>query len=304
MIIDLVDSIEYARTNCFVHQLTCALNSDERVRTVALGDLQNYPRPEGVICRLKQRTLHRVMRDLAPVLGGVPINIFDQDPWQAYMDDSPYKGVYEQAIVCLNVRTFALTSPRWVDILREKGLPTCLARMWMLPEYCTSVPPFLDRTVDVGFIGSLHPYRKTAFDRLSDLDVNVNVMAGNALPYDQYLKALSNVRIYVRTEDSPIVVDGQPLNLRDGLWGRDIEIAARGCFSIRNSGAGSEAYLDGINTVFIYDSIEQVPRLIRDIETMDPTYRQNLLDASVDCIRQSNGWHQTAATLTDFRSPG
>ncbi len=302
MIIDLVDSIEYASTNCFAHQLSHSLGKIPNLKTVALADLKNHPKPEGVVCRLKQRTLHRAVNELRDVLGDTPINVFDQDPWQAYMDDSPYKGVYETAAARLNVRTFALTTNWWVDFLQKRGLPSTFVRMWVLPEYCSSEPTYEDRQINLGFIGGVHPHRRALFDRLEDLGTQVNVMGGNSLPYDRYMQSLSNIRIYIHSEDSPIVVDGQAMSLRDGFWARDVEVASRGCWSIRNRGEQSTTYLNQIKTVRLYDDIDQAPAIIADIQNMDPVLRQNQLSQSVEYIRQSNRWQETAAALTTFRS--
>lgn len=300
MIIDLVDSIEYASTNCFAHQLSRALKKQPNVVMVALSELKNYPRPEAVICRLKQRTLHRVMDQLQVALGDTPINVFDQDPWQAFMDNSPYKGVYDRAVQHLNVSTFALTTRWWVEFLRGRGLPSTFTRMWVLPEYCAPEPGYDARQIDVGFIGGVHPHRKALFDRLCDLNVHVHVVGGNSLPYNQYMQSLSNIRIYVHNEDSPIVVDGLAMSLRDGFWARDVEVASRGCFAIRNRGKDHETYLDGIESVFLYDDPSDVPNLIETIKSMKPTYRQTILNGSVDHIRQADKWQETAISLCQF----
>lgn len=300
MIIDLVDTIEYATTNCFAHQLTRALQKQPRVVTVQLSELHNYPRPEAVICRLKQRTLHRTVDQLRELLKDTPVNVFDQDPWQAFMDDSPYKGAYEKAAQRLNVRTFALTTRWWTEFLQQRGLPSTFVRMWVLPEYCSSQPTYADRAINAGFIGGLHPHRKQLFDQLEELGTQVNVMGGNSLPYERYMQALSNIRVYVHSEDSPIVVDGKAMSLRDGFWARDVEVASRGCFAIRNRGKEHETYLEGIESVFLYDEPDDVPKLISDIETMDPNLRQDILDRSVEYIRQSDRWQETANVLTNF----
>lgn len=297
MIIDLVDSIEYTTTNCFAHQLHRCMHEIPGVKTVALADIASHPRPDAIVCRLKQRTLHRVINQLQEWCGDTPMTIFDQDPWQAYMDDSPYKGVYQRAAAKLNIKAIAVTTRHWAERISYDKLPGLFTSMWVLPEYCESGLPFEDRAIQVGFIGSLHPYRRKLFDKLENMDVSVNVMGGSALPYDEYLRALSNIRVFIHSEDSPIVIDGQHANLKDALWIKDVEAAARGCFTIRNSGEDSESYYDGIETVRLYDDPKEIPGLLRDIERMDPQERQATVDRSVEFIRRSNKWHETASTL-------
>ena len=297
-VIHLVDTLEYTQANCFQRQLAQVLARDPSVRTVALGSLVHTGEP--IACCLKQRTLHANLDHIAEIVGQTPINIYDQDPWEAVRDGSPYKGVYERACAALNVRSICVTSHWWSQFLVSRGLPARFVRMWMLPELCVSRPTYLDRLTHLGFVGGLHPYRKELFDRMVKLGCPVAVTAGNGLSHDRYLQQVSGIRIYVRAEDAPVIVDGEELNLRDGLWGRDIEVAARGCFSIRNRGLGSQSYLDGIDTVFQCDSPGEVVETIRAIERTDPVARQELIDRAVERIRTADGWQETATALTTF----
>lgn len=304
-IIDLVDSIEYTMSNCFGHQLHAALHAAApEIVTVPLVDIEQTPRPDFVICRLKQRTVFREVERLQKWLHRTPIVIFDQDPWQAYMDDSPFKGTYELACSKLNVKTIAVTTELWADFLRTRGLPSKFVNMWVTPSYCDSGPSYEDRSITAGFIGSVHPYRKALFDRLDDLGTQVNVQAGNTLGYDRYLKALQNIRIFVHSEDGPLVVDGTTMNLKDGLWIKDVEAASQGCFSIRNLGAGYMSYLkdlpldsSGHCLVRTYEDPDEVPAIIESIQKMDSIERQTLIETSVEYIRKVNMWHETAKIL-------
>lgn len=298
-VIDLVDSVEYATTNCFVHQLTNHITRIPGVETVELGALGRQPKPDAIVCRLKQRTLHRVLPELSAYAGKIPVVVFDQDPWHAFMDNSPYKGVYQRALEHLNVKAFAVTTQSWVDLIKQRGMPAIFASMWIEPEYCEIGPGYTDRSIRVGFVGSVHSYRQRLFDRLDDLEVQVNVQSGNTLPYRDYLRALHNIRVYIHSEDAPLLVDGQEMNLKDGLWMRDVEVAARGCFSIRNKGVGSETYWQGIETVMTYDDPDQVPELLNAIEKMDAWERQATINRSVEYIRRSNRWQETARRLVE-----
>lgn len=296
-LIDLVDSIEYTTTNCFTHQLHAALHAvDPTIQTVALNDIENHPRPDRVICRLKQRTLCRYIDRLRRWLGDTPIVIFDQDPWEAFRVGSPYRGAYLTIARYLNVQTFAVTTKWWADYVAHLGLPSMFVRMWVLPEYCSSTPPHIDRLVPVGFVGSLHSYRRELFKRLEQLGTNVIVQAGG-LGYADYLKALSRLQVFVHSEDSSVELPNRQANLSAGLWIKDIEAAARGCFSIRNRGSDSETYLDGVGTVLLYDDPTEVPGLLNRIQKMDPGERQSLIDGTVEYIKKANRWLETASAL-------
>ena len=299
-ILQLVDTIEYIDSNCFQHQLLKGLRGVAEVETCALSaleralDMGNRP---VVIC-LKQRTLARSLDMLEAHLGSTPVVIYDQDPWQAYIDDPTYvgRGVYEQAVRKLNVKSICVTTKWWADFLTNKGLPATFVKMWMLPEYCNAQPTYEDRSIPVGFVGSVHPHRQKLFDDLEDLGVPVNVQKGG-LSYSNYLKELSNIRVFIHSEDSPITCEGQELNLKDSLWIKDIEAAARGCFTIRNVGVGADTYYEGCKTTFLYEDPKQVPAILETIQKMDPQLRQSLINDTVGHIWGSNKWEETARTL-------
>lgn len=307
-IIDLVDSLEYTQSNCFAHQLYHALHQlKHNVITVPLNNLQRVTNADLVICRLKQRTLFRCIDTLYQHIGLTPIVVFDQDPWHAYMDNSAYKGTYDLAASKLNIKTFALTTELWANFVNEKGLlPSTFAKMWVLPEYCDMGPTYDARSVNLGFIGTVHSYRKTFFDQLEEMGELVNVQSGNVLNYQNYLKALQNIRIFIHSEDAPLQVNGATMNLRDGLWIKDIEAASQGCFSIRNVGEGYMSYMSDLPTddtgnrvVQTYTHPNEVPRLIDGIKKMDPVKRQNLITQTVEYIKMANKWQETAELLSN-----
>jgi len=297
-IVDLVDSLEYTTTNCFAHQLHAALHeADPTVQTIALGDIENHPRPDRVVCRLKQRTLSRCVERLRGWAGDAPVVVYDQDPWEAFRDGSPFKGTYQLAASRLNVVTFAVTAEWWAGLVASQGLPSTFVRMWIRPSYVRRGPSYLDRPIEVGFVGSVHPYRKRLFDQLERAGHRVTVLAGNSLPYPQYMAALSRIRAFVYCEDAPVVIDGREANLSDGLWGKAVEAASQGCFTVRNLGSGSEPYCSGLETVRLYRSPDEVPELLQAITCMAPQERQATIDRTVEFIREANVWHETALGL-------
>jgi hypothetical protein len=306
-ILHLVDSVPYIEGNCFQHQLLKALRQQDQVQveTCALATLNQAvnvgDRP--VICCLKQRTLAASFDALEKHLCRVPVIIYDQDPWEAFRDGSPYKGTYERAMERLNVKAFAVTTQLWADFLFHRKIPAQFVRMWVQPEYCDRGPSYEDRPIHTGFVGTRHSYRQQLFDALDDLGVQVNAQAGG-LPYPTFLSQLGSFRVYVHAEDSPVIVDGNEMNLRDALWIKDIEAMARGCFCVRNFGTGHTSYTqnlprgsDGKRLLRLYKHPSDVPKLLEDIEKMDPLERQSLIDKTVDAIRDQAVWQETARTL-------
>lgn len=298
MIIHLIDSVEYVASNCFQHQLSFEL-SQKNVMMLTISELMTKGLPKNchkIISTLKQRTLFKRLFDVKKIVTNIPIVIYDQDPWESYKDDSPYKGAYDFFVKELNVEAICVTTKWWADFISSRGIPGKFVRMWMLPVYCDSSPCFDDRQVSCSFIGTLHPHRKLLFDQLRELNVNVQIQKGG-LTYNDYLHKLSSIEVFIHSEDSKLSVDNEIVNLDSGLWIKDIEAAARGCFSIRNRGSQSETYIEGIDSIILYDNSKEIPVILESIQKMDPYLRQHLLDSGVQLIREADKWKETVNTL-------
>lgn len=299
-IVDLVDDTLYAKTNCYVHQLTEALDKTSQVERLSLQTVFNTPKPDAVISRLKQRTVHRIFPQLKTWLGDTPVVFFDQDPWHALEDDSPYRGVYD-SLKILNLKGIAVTTQHFAGLLNERGLPGEFVKMGMLPQYCVAGPSFDDRPLKVAFIGTLHPRRKRLVEELQRLRINVEVKP-NSLGYADFLRALHDVSIFVHNEDTPIIIDGKHENMGKGMWIKDVEAAARGCYSIRNFEQGYTSYCEGIPTIKLYHDPVDAAGMIRTIQALDPQQRLHEITNSVQKIREQNDWHQTAKRLIELAS--
>lgn len=298
-ILHIVDSYDYAKKNCFQHQLLNTLSSIQYVETKQLNEVlgHNLSRKyDLVVSCLKQRTLKAMSPQLQMSLADTPVVVYDQDPWESFRDVSLNRSAYNIIINHLNVKTFAVTTKWWSDFIRNQGMPSIFVKMWVLPEYCQSEPLFTDRSITTGFIGTVHPHRKKLFDELETLGTNVIVQSGG-MNYKGYLESLSRMQCFIHSEDSSINACGRQTNLGVGLWIKDVEAAARGCFSIRNRGSDSETYLDGIKTVMLYDDPSEVPALIEQIQSMDPEKRQSLIDETVQFIKSVDNWQETVQLL-------
>lgn len=308
-LLHIVDSRDYITTNCFQHQLYDAFNrlNDWNVCTISYDELGSLPIATGAFDRivscLKQRTLFKHAEQLKNYLGDAEIVVYDQDPWESFNDDSPYKGSYDHIASHLNVRTFAVTTKAWADFLSSRGYRSKFVKMWVMRKYCDINLTYDERQFDLAFIGSLHPHRRLLFNELNDNGINVSIMS-QRLDYHDYMKALSKIRIFIHNEDKQIIVDKASMNLRDGLWIKDVEAAARGCFIIRNDGLDSTSYFHDFprdkagNTVLrLYDSIESIPSIIDDIKKIDPIERLALMNRTVEYIKMSDIWLETASTI-------
>lgn len=301
-ILHLVDSHQYVDANCFQHQLKAALHAHSNVVTVSLDDVKNVDQFDAVVCCLKQRTLCRTAPRLTSVLKNTPVVIYDQDPWEAFRDGSPWKGTYDIASKFLNVRSIAVTTELWADFLRNKGYTAQFTSMWVLPQYCDSGS--LDDKRGVGFIGTVHPHRKILFDFLLAQGVPIDVRSGPAQAYPEFLKTLGGFEIFLHNEDAPIITDGVEMNIRDALWIKDIEACARGCFSIRNVGKQSGSYFGdlpvdsaGNSMVRLFETFEEVPELIKGIQSMPKDEKEDLIIRTVNYVKNNDRWAKTADAL-------
>lgn len=304
-VLNVIDSFEYVKGNCFQHQLLEKMNELDFVETRELVDVLDDKEPgdyRTVVLCLKQRTIDRNLKGLSRSLGDIKVRVYDQDPWAAFTDDSPFKGSYVRMMNELNVEKFALTTKWWVDYLKSKGMPSMFVRMGLLPRYChtSNIPE--KRTVPIGFAGTVHPYRKTLFDFLAK--EGLPVWQQKSMGYEDYLFTLSGIESFVHSEDAPIFIDGERFNLNVGLWIKDVEAAARGCFSFRNVGPDSDSYLEGLPTTFQYQDVSELPEMLRTVQRMTPEEKLNLTKTASKIILGQDRWKETAELLTLYFGKG
>ncbi|MEK9569979.1 MAG: hypothetical protein VW124_13290 [Paracoccaceae bacterium] len=288
-----VDSKKYIKANCYQSQLFKTLDRNYRLTIVSADDIFNGVIPrrfqtDTALSVLRLRTLDSLAPRLGAILAGLPLFVYEQDPWQSFMDDSPYKGAYHRIASHIRIEAFLNTSLWWANHVSESGLPSIFVRMGMLPEYCKLGRVWSKRSINLGFQGTLHPHRKRFFDLLAGQGIHVSVLPSS--PYRRFLKTLQNIQIYIHTEDAPWVIDGRVVP-RNALWIKDTEAAARGCFSIRDHEDESAAYaIDDIPTIFTYQNVAEVPALVELIMSMAPSERDERMIEAVECMRMRNDW--------------
>lgn len=290
----LVDSLEYARSNCYIHQLLTTLERECDTTILALHQDVFIPKSgpfDRVLLCVKLRTLVRVAERLGSLLGGQEVYVYEQDPWECFSDQATYPGSYQHIAKHLNVKSFLNTSKWWSDLINSKGLPSKFVTMWMLPEYCSAEPAWSTRKADVGFCGQLHPYRRELFERLKGEGIAVHHWPSG--DYQHYLKCLSQTKIFVHSEQVDWSVGGVKLDGPNALWIKDIEAAARGCVSIRNIDDDMETYSKwyDVPTIMAYDDVELLADVIRsNLEVVSPTYIDEDTSYAVEFIRNARGW--------------
>lgn len=299
----VIDSKQYIESNCFQHQLfeSVLLVAQEASIDLEVLDLaqalnKNYNNVN-VVSVLKQRTIDKHCIALSKAFKDSSFIVYDQDPWQAYMDDSPYKGSYDRIASSLRDCTFAITSPYWVDLVNSRGHKATFTKMSVLPRYCGTNKTFLSRNISVGFVGTMHPRRQQMVKDLQNIGVTVKSNNVSNLSYNNFLQSLEDIQIFIHNEEMPIYIDGVINNFKHGMWVKDIEAAAKGCYSIRCSGLGSSEYFDNVETVKLYDSLEEVPDIINHILKLNSEARQQQIQRSIEHIKQENAWYKSAKIL-------
>ena len=306
----LVDNRRYANKNSFIHQLILSLKGANKNLKFYDWNLINHlngfreftsrqiRRHEFVIILVRQRTFHQNFESLKSFLGETPIVVYDQDPWNAYMDDYFTQGHYGRIKQRFNLIKLAVPSRFWSEyIANHEKIRVEFVRMGMLPQYCSSGPRFENRTQALAFRGTLYDHRKSFFRELSLMGVTVS-LENNTLSYREYLNYLDDVKIFLHDESAPLICKGLKLPRSNQMWHKDIETAARGTFVVRDYNEEGKAYaFESIPTIFTYESIKQIPDILKQIQSLDPDEKREKQTQSVLAISSRDDWLNTARAL-------
>lgn len=292
----IVDSHEYARSNCYIHQLLTTLERNAETTVLTLYDVRRFghwhdiTKFDRILLCLKLRTTVREIELVSKFLGNTPVYYYEQDVWECFSDQATYPGSYQMIASAINIKSFLNTSKWWSDHVNSKGLPSKFVNMWMLPEYCSADPQWSTRKVDVGFCGQLHPYRRELFELLQREGINVHHFPSG--DYQHYLRCLSKMKIFVHSEQVNWSVDGTMLDGPNALWIKDIEAAARGCVSMREYEPECLAYqADDLWTVVPFESPKELVLEIHN--TLSEDEQRNIDDRSMGAVKRianARGW--------------
>lgn len=300
----LADSRKYIRDNCFqsqLHQSIKELKSSSHIEYFYLNpkELQSFEilkkRSKSfsfVLSTLRQRVLYNNIPLIRKLIGDTPLRIYDQDPWQCYIDDSPTKNCYTLFQSNFQLSNLFVTSNYWANhINRKNQIQATFVKMGMLPRLCRIGGGRISKSVE--FKGSLHPHRETAFRimRENGQPVKLNL---EKLKYKKYLKYLQNLAIFVHDESGFWICDGENISMSTGMWVKDIEVASQGCFSIRNFSEESKTYsIENIPLVKFYDHPSQVKNVVDEIFSLSEKEFNEIQSSSVQFIFEHNNWSET-----------
>lgn len=303
-LIHLIDSWEYVTTNCFQHQLLEHLVPQATTGAfVPLSQVEGgIPEGDVILSTLKIRSLRRHRDVVSRVLGGRPLFVYDQDPWECFTDQATFPGAYRDIASVINVRSFINTSRWWSSYVRSQGFPSVFAPMWPLPSYCDEAPRWSQRPIRVGYKGSMHPHRMRSIEALGRMGIDVVVLPSGS--YREWLDALSTMQFFVHDQaGDPWTISGRPIG-KECAWAKDVEVAARGCFCLRVREAEAEAYhASSIPAMKAYVALDEVPGIIEGC-LQDPEASDAESSASVRFIRSQRGWFRLADLLALNNDPG
>jgi hypothetical protein len=308
-ILYIVDSLDYVKNNCFQSQLLNAFNYCNQIDVLELFPLLLLPfrlrridldKYDKLISVLRLRTLSENYPRLERWLNGRSLTIYDQDPWENYIDTSPIKGIYQRLNSNSMIDSVYVTSPWWAKKLNGDGINSFFVRMGMEPVYCDIGPEFNDRITFLGFRGALHEHRKIVFDQLRNYGLQIDIGQGR-LSYQNYLEYLQTLKFFIHDESQlPWICDGEEISRSTGMWIKSVETAARGTFCLRNYHPEGKAYnLSKIPLIRCYSDLKQVPEIIEEIQSMPMKKIRDIQQESVAQITSQLDWINSAILIAN-----
>lgn len=303
---DIVDSLDYITTNCYQGQLTTVLDESFNVKRLTVADIAHTDIPKGaiVLSRLKLRTLCRVLDEIAPKLQGTRVLVYEQDTWENFFPSSPWFKSYQTICDKLSVISFLNMAHWWAELVRSTGIPARFVQVWTLPKYCDPPIPWSQRQHAVIFCGTMYPRRIALVNALKDHGVDVEIVpAGKS--YRDYLGLLSLSKVQIRSEKIDWVLNAGKGDFRltehNAMWQRDIECAARGCFSMReNDGEGVKWGIDRIPTIVPFDTVGAAATNVKRILSMDNAEADYLTNVAVEAVRSAEGWSSVPRVIHEL----
>jgi hypothetical protein len=302
----LADSRKYIRSNCFQLQLHESIKmhkKDFQIEYYYLNprELQNFEMFKHksksfrwALSTLRQRVLFNNISLITKIVGDTPLKVYDQDPWQNYIDNSLTNGCYTLLQNNFQLSNIFVTSNYWANYISNVDkIPSIFVKMGMLPKLCQIGSTQVERGKSVEFKGSVHPHRQEAFSIMSNhgqvIKINLEI-----LKYPRYLKYLQNLAIFVHDESGDWICRGEKIPMGTGMWVKDIEVASQGCFSIRNYNEESKTYsINNIPLIRFYNNPSEVKNIVDEIFSLSEKEFSEIQSSSVHYISANDNWAET-----------
>ena len=302
----LADSRKYIRSNCFQLQLHESIKrhkKDFQIEYFYLNpkELQFFDMLKHrsksfrfVLSTLRQRVLFNNISLITKIVGDTPLKVYDQDPWQNYIDNSLTNGCYALLQSNFRLSNIFVTSNYWANyISKVDKIPSIFVKMGMLPKLCQIGSTQVERGKSVEFKGSVHPHRHEAFNIMGKNGQIIKINS-EILKYPRYLKYLQNLAIFVHDESGDWICRGEKIPMGTGMWVKDIEVASQGCFSIRNFSEECKTYsVDNIPLIKFYNDPSEVKNIVDEIFSLSEKEFIQIQSSSVQYISANDNWAET-----------
>jgi hypothetical protein len=293
-LIQLVDSLSYVQGNCYQHQLLTHLKRQFNHTILSINELEKLRFIESDVVTLstvKIRNVYRHLDRLKQTLGQHKIYIYDQDPWESFIDGCTYPRGYGLIKKELPGAEFIVTSGWWANYIQTKNLPTHFCRVWMLPEYCSQGRVSNERIKGLSFRGQLHPFRAAGIQELKNRNVTVDVLSGTT-SYVDWLIWLQTRQAFFHDESNDWTIEGISTPKQCAVL-KDVEIASQGCFVFRDSKSLEEIAnygADKIPCIVTYDSYDHCVERLRWLQSLSEEQTDEMIQRSVKLIKSVGGW--------------
>lgn len=302
----LVDSKDYIDNNCFQHQLHSAFCRQADVRLFEINKpymtwrakLLRLNSFDAIVSVLRQRTFNRLLPVMKSIFGERQIKVYEQDPWESYIDGGACLGFYHRLRDSMNAKVF-VTSRWWSDKLRKDNLDADWVRMGIEPRYCDVGPAYHARPIEIGFRGAFHPHRVKAFDEMGAAGISIQ-FEKTRVDYDGFMQYLHKVKIFTHDESGHWPCSDGDIARSTGIHVKDIEVASRGTFVLRNTCPDDCGYeFDKVPTIIFYDKPGNAMNTLEVLRKRSLEETLNMQLAAVKEIKSRDDWFVSARKILE-----
>lgn len=298
-LLQIVDSVEYVTTNCYQHQLLIDLRRNFDHTLVTLDALPaTFPSDAVVLSTVKMRNVFKHVARFKAWVGNERIFVYDQDPWESFIDAGEYRGSYHVVKNLMPNVEFIVTSHWWKKFVDFNGFKVHFCRMWPLPEYCNVGRRYEEREHQLAFRGTLHLFRKKVIDEVTRLGAPVLTLP-SIHHYPAWLEWLRTQGSFLHDEADTWLIAGQPMPKQCGM-AKDVEVASQGCFVFRDDASLLELKawgLDKVPCVITYASLEDCVQKVKGLAALSHEQANEMIEQSIETIANVDGWSDLRAIL-------
>ncbi len=295
----LVLNREYRQNNCYISQIANMLEDVFSVHYHYLREIRAKPfffslKSQFVLSLLQIRILKQYIEEVRRFVNHAPVVIYDQDPWESFIDEGTTLGSYEALTSKLNIRRFFVTSIWWSNFLDSRGFNSQFIQMGISSNFLPTELDLEKRRHELLFQGTLHPYRASFFKECKSIGLDVTVLESTS--YSTYLSNLREASFHIHV-GHPKWSIGNSFHDPNCCWIKDLEAVSQGCISLRNFETEYHSLeLHKIPAIATWKTIDEIPEIIDEIKR-DPQLHRQKVSESVNIIKNSFNWKQMGECL-------